>query len=537
MNGHAISSAPAISRAPAKLNWRHRANQLSLPLLLVGLCVAIIVFIAFYLHWDRGYIWLDEVFSLRVTEKTRSVWAMQTQLLGHETNPPLHFWLLYGFRRLIDEPRAAGHALNFVVAALSASAIAGLSWRAGRPRLGILLVIVYLMSASTMSFMQDIRDGFTTLSLCAVAVTLSGTVRLKGAADRTDLILAAGLGLLTGISHVYGALFLGCLAAALVIEAVVKRNRSQVVFGLVTGAACTLTFAAWFAGLWLSTKGRLDSIAWLAQFPPMAGFVLVWLSYLGPTPGYEIGPHVRTPGYEIWPHVWLWYLAPLGFVVALGSAVFRRSVVILVICAIMVVGIALLVSIKTPIILFRYFLILGPPLHLLLALAVYDQVRNYFKSERPGRLTTLTTLGGCVALTIPIVTSAFAADVLANYQDPWWAGVDRVRAEAGNCPSHTIRVDMTEIPVLADDMKWGFTYLLKGTGLKLEDGALSTKDVSDINCSVVGWGEHMMGSGAGLPGWPTEDNALRLMNLTNKKHAPLKIDRHMLGFVIYKAKP
>lgn len=506
----------AISSAPAKLNWRDQAKSLSMPLLLVGLCISIIVFTAFYIHWDRGYIWLDEVFSLRVTEKTRSVWAMQTQLLAHETNPPLHFWLLYGFRRLIDEPRVAGHALNFVVAALSASSIAALPWRAGRPRLGILLVIVYLMSASTMSFMQDIRDGFTTLSLCGVAVTLSGTVRLNGSADRNDLILAAGLGLLTGISHAYGALFLGCLAAALVIEASVKRNRSQVVFGLVMGAACTLSFAAWFAGLWISTKGRLDSIAWLAKVSPATSFYLVWISYFG--------RHPR-----------LWCLVALGFAAALGSAVFRRTVVLLAICAIMVVGIALLVSIKTPIIFSRYFLLLGPPLHLLLALAVYDQVRGYFEIERPGQRTTLTTLAGCIALAAPIVTGASAADFLVNHQDPWWVGVGRVRAEAANCPSHTIRVDMTEVPELAEGMQWGFTYLFKGTGLKLEDKALSTKDVSDINCSVVGWAEHMMVSDDGLPGWPTEDDALKLMNLTNKKHVPLKIDRHFLGFVIYKA--
>lgn len=47
--------------------------------------------------------------------------------------------------------------------------------------------------------------------------------------------------------------------------------------------------------------------------------------------------------------------------------------------------------------------------------------------------------------------------------------------------------------------------------------------------------EHKPESGAGLvPGAPTEADALKLANLTNARHIPLKIDRHLFGFVIYK---
>ena len=165
---------------PSKL--RNKAYAMSFALLIAGLIFAIAAFIAFYVRWDRGYLWLDETFSLFVAEQAQSLWDMQTRLLANETNPPLHFWLLYAFRRMIDEPRLAGHALNFVVAAMATSSIVGLPWRAGRPRLGLLLGIVFLMSASTMSYMQDIRSGFTALSLCGAAAALSGVVRLRGRA-------------------------------------------------------------------------------------------------------------------------------------------------------------------------------------------------------------------------------------------------------------------------------------------------------------------------------------------------------------------
>jgi hypothetical protein len=506
------------SNAPGPHRWRTRAETLSLPVILAGLGIVVIAFVATYLHWDRGYLWIDEMFSLRATGGTRSVWDMQRYVLANETNPPLHFWLLYAFRHVIGDPRLAGHALNFVVAVLSVTAIVGVPWRAGRRRLGLLLGIVFLMSASTMSFMQDIRNGFLALSLCGIAIALSGTVRLKGDAGRADLVLAVVVGGLAGISHVYGALFVGCLAAAMVLDAVLKRSRAQIVFGVALGAACVLTFALWFIGLWISAGGHLGSIAWLGYIPPLSGFDLVWRSYFGPD--------------------WAWYVTGLGVLLAMTAAAFRRSALVLLICAVGVVSIVAAVSMKMPIVFFRYFLILGPTFHLLLALAVYDLIERFWKTERPGGLATMAALGGCVVLAVPIATGTSDAAFVIPNQDPWWSGIDRVRAEAGACPSHVVRVDLSVMPEMKDDMAWGFTYLLKDTGLTAEDAALTTKDVSEIDCSVVGWAEHFRTSLAGIvPGAPTETDALRLMNLTNKKHVPLKIERHFFGFVIYKAHP
>ena len=494
---------------------RNKAYTISLPLLMGGLAISIGAFILFYIHWDRGYLWLDETFSLWAADPSRSLWDMQAQMLANETNPPLHFWLLHGVRRIVEEPRLAGHALNFAVAVLALSGIIGLPWRAGRPRLGLMLGIVFLMSASTMSFMQDIRSGLLAMSLCGVSTALSGTVRLKGQADRLEMILAGTLGALTGISHVYGALFTGCLAAALVGEAALMRNRSEGIFGLVLGGACSLTFAGWFASLWISTGGQLGSIAWLATLPPLLGFDLVWRSYFGP--------------------VWAWYVMGAGFLFALAAAPFRRSAAILLACAAMVVGSIALISLKMPIVFFRYFLILAPPFHLLLALAVYDLIARYRETDRPNGLATLVLLGGCVALFLPVATGVSDAAFLVPKQDPWWSGIDRVKAEAARCPSHTIRVNLTDAPELRDGKVFGFNYLLRQTGLRIEDAAPPAKDVSEIDCSVVGWAEHMPKSGAGtMPGAPSEADALKLMNLTNARHIPLKIERHFFGFVIYK---
>ena len=502
-----VASAPGMPRV--------RFHTISLLLLIAGLAVSIVAFVAFYIHWDRGYLWIDESFSMWAADPSYSLWGMQTQLLANETNPPLHFWLLHGFRQIIQDPRLAGHVLNFVVGALGMTAIVGLPSRAGRPRLGLLLGIIFLMSASAMSYMQDIRSGFTAISLCGAAVALSGVVRLKGSADRFELTLAAAIGLLAGVSHVYGALFTGCLAAAIVGEAVLRRRRAQAIFGLLLGGACSLSFATWFGWLWVSTGGHLGSIEWLAHIPSLLGFDLVWRAYFGP--------------------VWAWYLIGVGFLLALTATAFRRSAAVLLVCAAMVVGIVALISLKMPIVLFRYFLILAPAFHMLLALAVYDLVNRYRETERPSRLARAAVLGGCVALALPALTSLSDATYVVANQDPWWSGIDLVKAEARNCPSRNIRVNLSDAPELRDGKVFGFNYLVQGTGLRIEDAAPPAKDVSDVNCSVVGWAEHEPMSGAGIvPGAPTEADALKLMNLTNAKHVPLKIERHFFGFVIYK---
>ena len=505
--------ASSVVREAERL--RARSEALSLPLLAAGLVFSAAAFIAFYIHWDRGYIWLDETFGFLVTERARSVWDMQTRLLANETNPPLHFWALYAFHHMIDDPRRAGHALNFMVWALAVAGMVGLPWRAGRPRLGLLLGIVFVTSASTMSFMQNIRSGFMAMSLCGVAIALAGTVRLKGRADRADLILAAVVGGLAGISHVYGALFTGCLGAALLGEAAFKRNPSQAIFALVLSGACSLTFATWFGWLWISTGGQLGSIAWLASLPPLVGFEFVWRSYFGP--------------------VWAWYVLGVGFGLALTASVFRRSAAIPLACAAMAITIVVLVSLRMPILLFRYVLILGPAFHLLLALAVYDLVAEHWGKDRPGRGATLAAVGGGTALAVLVGTGFFNGSFLAANQDPWWSGIDRVRAEAANCPSRTVRVNLTDVPVLEDGKRLGFGYLLRGVGLQMEDMGAAKKDVSDVDCAIVGWGEHKPESGAGIfPDTPTEADALKLTNLTNARHIPLKIDRHLFGFVIYK---
>lgn len=494
---------------------RNKKDAISLPLLIASLAISIVAFVAFYIHWDRGYLWIDEAFSLWAADPAHSLWDMQTRLLTSETNPPLHFWLLHGFRRIIGDPRLAGHALNWVVLGLALSIIVGLPWRAGRARLGLILGIVFLMSPSTMSFMQDIRSGLTAMSLCGAAVALSAAVRLTGRADRVELVFAAMLGALAGLSHVYGALFTGCLAATMVGEAAIKRDRSQAMFGLVLGGACSVSFATWFGWLWISTGGHLESIAWLATLPPLLGFDLVWRSYFGP--------------------VWAWYAIGAGLLLALTAAAFRRSAAILLACVGMVVAVITLISLNMPILFFRYFLILGPPFHMLLAIAAYDLIDRYREADRPGPLAALAVLGGCLVLTLPVLIGLGDAAVLVENQDPWWSGIDRVKAEAGHCPSHLVRVNLSDAPELLDGKLFGFNYLVQGTGLRIEDAAPPAKDVSAIDCSVVGWAEHMPASGAGtVPDAPTEADALKLMNLTNARHVPLKIERHFFGFVIYK---
>lgn len=504
-----VSSWRFLDVRKTALSWR--SVELIPP---VALVVAVLVFAAVFCgRAPHSYIWIDEAFTLYHTDPRLSPATMQAGL-ATETNPPLHFWLLYGIRHLIADARVAGLMLN--LAGVGGTCIF-LMWNArriGRVHLGFLVTTVYLLSATTIAGSMEIRPTPLARDLCVIAAALAATVRLRRSASRSEVIWAAVIGAASGISHVYGALFVGSVAAAMVVAGLVNHAKSMQAFGLVLGAACSLLFALWWLSINLASGGNLQSIAWLKNFAFYEG-----------TLQFAFPPFFG-PGYT-------WVLVAAGLILALASPVFRRSVSVWLVTAGLFLALPLIVSQRIPIIFYRYYIIEAPAFHVLLAFVLYDMVAGADAAKRPIHLWA--TAGAVVGLAAPILSGPLAASQLLHLRMEW-RGAQLVREAAGACPSKTIRtVETADFgPAIS---RFAYSYAMGNTGLRLVDAAATPQDASEVNCRILGWMEHAVVKGipAGIvPGEPSQQAALHALHLTNKKHLRLTIERHLSGFVILK---
>jgi len=143
------------------------------------------------------------------------------------------------------------------------------------------------------------------------------------------------------------------------------------------------------------------------------------------------------------------------------------------------------------------------------------------------RLAVSASAAAAVLIAVPVAGGSLAAQPWGG--NPVWTGIDEARRLAGRCPSRTIRV-----AVSSDDVyRFGYRFLLRGTGLEIDDGRGGMRDVTDTDCAVVGWQEHIIPVGV-RPGLPDEAQALAWLGLTNVRHVPLKIERHVFGYVVVK---
>ncbi|WKL57930.1 glycosyltransferase family 39 protein [Asticcacaulis sp. ZE23SCel15] len=467
----------------------------------LGLCAlaGTVFLVMFVVNARRGGLWTDELFTVWATDPSINPWQLQFDRLRYETNPPLHFWLLYGLRQVVPEARVAGLILNFTVVVATVAAIVMTMRRDGRAWLGYALAILFLLNTATLIYVQEVRAYMLALGLCAVLAVLVMRFIAQG---RGRVALLAVLGAVTGLSHVYGALFAGALAAALVIEGLVFRRTEVWRAGLILGVACSVPFLIWFVGVSHQEGGTLRNIGWISFAPEhikstIDGIVRVF-----------VGP------------VWVVIIWVMALILALSSPVFRRSgLMVAVVAVIFMIG-PFAISAKVPILHYRYFAVGFPALMLLLAMAVCEVWRAEPSRLRKG--------AAAILVLIPVVMSLPVSWVELTAK-PVWRGAEVVRTNAQACPSQTIRGLIYPDAKVQPIFPFTYEYLLRGTGLKVT-GSDQVADVSDINCRIVAWVEH-----SGFIS-ETTDEALLLerLNLTNRERVPLTIQRHLNGVVILK---
>jgi hypothetical protein len=470
--------------------------------------IALIAYIAFQAAIIPSLgLWLDELFTLWAADpRIPFPEAFATRILP-DTNGPIYFSLVHVMQQAGVMERAAFVVINFVAMAVLLGVILVRGWRSGLMATALSCVAIALSTAPLLVYGPEGRIYAMVMSLCA-ALAFEGGRALSGwAVKRNDLIIAGVMGAFSAWMHVYGAIFAGALAAALVITGwLLLRRRDVLVLGLVIGTAATAALVIWLAFAFRLFTGTIDWIRFDAQWV----FDSIWTVKL-----YLIGPMVGV-------------LVALAFIgLSLIPKHSRSLAIALIITGAIFVAIPLAVSVKMPIFLGRYLLVAGPALLVLCVFllrlhVVADGAPRYWR----GGLVAL----GVLFLAFPLMQGyPTASHVFATRSD--WGGHKVALKAVGNCPEGEIRT-LTSVPLMH-----GFDYYLEGRLKPVPPSAAPVRDVSDINCPVLGWAEHYENTDLHVHWYERADMA-RVLNdfrLTNTTGIPLEIVRHRAGLVLVRA--
>lgn len=492
--------AKAVAAAQGAFSWLRTHPLLWSGGLFAAALVACIVFQASIIP-SMG-LWYDELFSLWAGDPGISFGeAFATRILP-DTNGPIYFSLVYFAQLTGLSGRAAFVVLNFLVISAVFAMILARGRLARIPATALCAVTIALITAPLLVYGPEGRVYGIVMAVCAAIAFEAGRTLAGGEAKPNDLILAAVLGALTAWMHVFGAIFTGSLAAALVITgALILRRRDVVLLGLVFGAATTIAFVIWIAFAFRLFTGTASWIIFDREWV----FNAIWT-----LKHYLVGPIIGA-------------VAAFSFVaLSLIPRNSRAMALVLAITGGLFITIPLVVSIKMPIFLGRYLLVAGPGL---LVLCVF-LLRSHLVADGAPKLwrAGLGTLGALFFVFplmqgLPTVSQTFA-------DRSSWEGERPVLEAAGACPAGEIRT-LSSIP-----LKSGFEFYLRGKLTPVEPDLAPMRDVSEIDCPVFGWAEHFSDA------WVEKASVGRVLNdfhLTNKTGLPLEIIPHRAGLVLARA--
>lgn len=471
------------------------------------------VFVAFQMQVIPGMgLWYDELFSLWAGDPTISFGeAFATRILP-DTNGPIYFSLVYAVQAIGLSDRAAFLVLNYTTVGACLALILARGWRHDMLATALSSVALLLVTAPLLLYAPEGRVYGLVMAMCAVPAFEAGRMMAGGKASRSDLILVAIIGVLAAWLHVFGAIFIGSLAAAMiVVGAFLLRRRDVVIWGFVAGVATSVALVVWLAVAFPLFTG---TTAWI-EFHKTWVFDTIW-----ELKNYMIGPMAGA----------IIAGAFVGF--SLIPRHSRPFALAIVISAFLLFAIPMAVSFKMPIFLQRYLLIGFPAL---LVLCVFLIRSHLVASEgsQGGRQGIVRQsivrqgLGvlGALVLVFPILQGVpTARETIRTRGD--WVGSQLVLQAANTCPAGEVRAE-TFTP-----FAFGFDYYLKGALKSVDPSDAPMRDVSRIDCPVFAWGEHL---GNAVAAEKTVDDVLADFHLTNTTGLPLVLIHHQGGFVLARA--
>lgn len=466
------------------------------------------VFTAFQMQVIPGMgMWYDELFSLWAGDPTISFGdAFATRILP-DTNGPIYFSLVYFVQAIGLADRTAFLVLNYTAIGALLAFILARGWRHDLLATALSSVALLLVTAPLLLYAPEGRVYGLVMAVCAVPAFEAGRLLSGGQASRSDLILVAIIGVLAAWLHVFGAIFIGSLAAAMiVVGAFLLRRRDVVIWGFVAGIATSVALVVWLAIAFPLFTG---TTSWI-EFHRTWVFNMIW-----ELKNYMIGPMVGV------------IIAGAFVGLSLIPRHSRPFALAIVISTFLLFAIPMAVSFKMPIFLQRYLLIGFPALLVLCVFLIRSHLiaREGARGGRQGIVRQGLSVLGALVLVFPILQGIpTARETIRTRGD--WVGSQLVLQAANACPAGEVRA-ATFTP-----FAFGFTYYLKGALKPIDPSEAPMRDISQIDCPVFAWGEHL---GNAFAAEKTIDDVLADFHLTNTTGLPLVLIHHQGGFVLARA--
>ena len=446
--------------------------------------VASVVFLAagqFWLAPHYGW-WNDEVYSLWASDPTGPA-----QRLTGDSNPPLYYFLLRLARIIASDPRVAMLLVNGGALLASCGFVLATARARARPERAALVCAWFIASGVTMFFFQESRAFFLGACLGLVAAWMA-TLHLEGTQPKRWALILAATGTAAAFTHFYAGLLTGCLGAALVAYGLAAGRRELVAPGLVLGIASTLAFALWFG----VASQPLTRISWI-RFTFAEVRDALWV-----VRSLTVGP--------------AWMLLPIGAVFALGAMQksLRPHLIVFAVASALFVVLPLLISLKTPIIVGRYWCVGLALLAIPIALVVDVLRANHRALQRAG--VALAALCAMSAAGFGLATThRFLID------EPVWSFADLVGVSARNCGPHSVSVP-------------GFEHLYAtASGLPVSTFVAPARSPPQRSpgCRIVAWAEDVPADVDAIP------DMLAFVGLPATEEN-LQLERTRTGFVLFR---
>ncbi len=496
------------------------AHDRSRPIAIFALIAALAVFIVFHvLELPRMGLWTDELFSLWAGSPKVSFGEAFANRILADTNAPFYFSAVWFAQAAGFDGRAAFLAVNLPLIAIALGLMIWRGHRAGQLTLALWWAAYFLVSAPVLSFASEGRVYGVNMALAAlmafiVAIRVIGPAPAAGQ-GRADAIVLAICGVLGAWMHIYGALFAGSLAAgAMAAGWFVGRRRDLIVLGLTTGIATTVAFVVWLAAAFSVFSTTAEAGFWM-QFTVAWIIETAWF-----IKQFTLGLTLAVP-----------FVAAF-LLVSLILLHSRAPAILAVVTMALFTFIPMAVSLHTAIFGWRY-LIIGMPAFIILCVVILHTHLTPALSSPRIIWPRVAAVAGLVVVGSATLTGASNASW--QFHSRWdWRGIDVIRPLVQDCPEGEVRV----LKHRSGDKLSGFAYLLDGVLTPVNAETAPLRDVADINCPVLGWGEHNIDPQMGRE-WAEKADIPTLLEdfrLTNATGAPLEVKRHTGGLVLLHGK-